>query len=229
MSWFAGFFRRGRPAAAADLAQISKWIRGIRPGDRSVWIRYDLDKILIGTDPQAALDHMRWPFKLCWDNDDELGVAKVGVQGGKVWQNSGAITVDDYDHVAVSDGDMFVLTVIYNHDGSADSASISKTATPPQPISYLASADPNDGQSTHRFVLGEIDADEGIIQRVFGDIYLPKGKTWTEEIIYDVTYSPGDRTFRKKQRTIIWVNGWQYNVSAESNVVITTAQLCPEE
>jgi hypothetical protein len=159
------------------------------------------------------------PFQLYADGD------KVGVTTGTVNTGGGLLVAAELAPVAVVTGDQFILTINYYGNSTPDTATISKVSSLPTMLSYTATDLAYDGVFTWRIVLGEILAN-GLYQRWRGgDVLLIKGKTWKKWRVCFMQYV--GNTFWHKYNEVTVVNGLDYIVGAETEVVVFVSGPCP--
>jgi len=215
------------PSFYRDFRDMKRLIMGIHPADPCMRVVYGLHTIGIGFDGAAA-GIGNYPFR-CYLDPDTPGSA--GVQGGKVWKGSAAVVAADLAPAAVSDGDWFILTIVYDDDG-ADTAVLSKVAAAPTTTVTVtnAEADPTAGLATFIVPIAQVDdsAESPIVQRHFGDVWLPKGETWKNRRIYDINYDAGTFVLSYKYRDLTVVAGIEYVLGAEqSATILTGSDECP--
>ena len=137
----------------------------------------------------------------------------------------------DLTPVAVSDGDWFILTITYDDDG-ADTAVLSKVGAAPTTTITVnnAVANPSLGLATFIIPSAQVDdaAENPIVQRHFGDVWLPKGETWKDRRIYNISYNAGTYVLSYKYRDLTVVAGIEYVVGAEQTAnILTGNDECP--
>ena len=230
MAWFSelrGFLTKEMPSFYRDFREMTRLIMNIHPADPGIRIVYGLQTIGVGLDAAAA-GIGNYPFRCYLDPENP---EDAGVQGGRVWKGTAAVVAADLAPAAVSDGDWFILTITYDDDG-ADTAVLSKVGAAPTTTITVnnAVANPSLGLATFIIPIAQVDdaAENPIVQRHFGDVWLPKGETWKDRRIYNISYNAGTYVLSYKYRDLTVVAGIEYVLGAEQTVnILTGSDECP--
>ncbi|OGV74866.1 MAG: hypothetical protein A3K19_00580 [Lentisphaerae bacterium RIFOXYB12_FULL_65_16] len=200
---------------------ICRLLAHIMPGSPGIAVHYHADEIRLVLLPGQIRSMLAGPFYLYFG----ATAGQIGVIGGVVNSGDAELAAAALAPVTVAEGDQFVLTITYNGSGS-DTAVITHIAAASVPtdwLTYTATADPAAGVCALKIVLGVCTA-AGFTQRwTGGDIILPKGKTYTRNAIYNLTYSTVTYKLTFTYRSETFVNGFLYAVGNESTTDVFTA------